>query len=185
MKGNERYVHDEPVGPDRDQHRRAETLSKQSPFAVIVGCADSRVSPEIIFDQGVGDLFVVRVAGNVIGPLEMDSVEYSILYLGSSVIVVLGHQNCGAVDAVIHDHTKDIESVAELIIPAVTEARKTAPENLLEASVKLNAIRMRDALLNSPPLSKLIAAGKLEIHAGYYHLESGVVEICGEERNAE
>lgn len=160
MKGNDRYVHDTLEHPNRTPERREAVVSKQEPFAVIVGCADSRVSPEIIFDQGVGDLFVVRVAGNVIGPLELDSIDYSVLYLHSSVVLVLGHENCGAVKAVINNTTKDIESVANLIRPSVVEETAKHPENLAEASIKANAIRMRDYLLQTPVIKKMIAEKK-------------------------
>lgn len=177
LKGNERYVHDMLEHPNRTSERREATVAKQFPFATIVGCADSRVSPEIVFDEGVGDLFVVRVAGNVIGPLELDSIEYSAIYLHSSIVLVMGHENCGAVDAVIHDHTQDIESVAELIQPAVQEARKSNPPNLLEASIKANAIRMKDYVLKSPALQKLIKDKKLDVRAAYYNLQTGDVEM--------
>lgn len=177
LEGNDRYVHDKLEHPNRNLFRRQAIVSKQEPFATIVGCADSRVSPEIVFDQGVGDLFVVRVAGNVIGPLELDSVEYSVINLHSSVIIVLGHQNCGAVDAVVQGTVKDIESVAELIEPAVIAAKKKNPSNLLEASIKENAIRMRDYLLKTPVIQRYVADKKIEVYAGYYHLESGSVEI--------
>lgn len=95
MEGNDRFVQDALEHPNRDQERRAAIAAKQYPIAVIVGCSDSRVSPEIIFDQGVGDLFVVRVAGNVIGPLELDSIEYGVLHLRAKVVLIVGHENCG------------------------------------------------------------------------------------------
>lgn len=177
MKGNERYVEDALEHPRRDQERRESTASKQTPFAAIVGCADSRVSPEIIFDQGVGDLFVVRVAGNVIGPLELDSIEYAVLYLGSVVVLVMGHENCGAVDAVIHNNTKDIESVAELIEPAVEQAKKSKTTNLLESAIKTNALRMKDFVLKSPAVEKLVKAKKIEVHAAYYNIQTGAIEL--------
>jgi carbonic anhydrase len=163
--------------PNRDQERRQESFSKQAPFAIIVGCSDSRVSPEVIFDEGIGDLFVVRVAGNVIGPLELDSIDYSALYLKSLVILVLGHENCGAVDAAVHNNTKDIEEVAHLIEPAVIEAKKNYPHNLLEMSIKINALRMKAFLLTTPIIKKLVNDKKIEVHAAYYHLKSGVVEL--------
>jgi carbonic anhydrase len=100
-EGNQRYVEDKLIHPDRTSERREALQSKQQPFAIIVGCSDSRVAPEIVFDQGVGDLFIVRVAGNVVGPIELDSIEYAAEYLKSCLIVVMGHQNCGAVDAVM------------------------------------------------------------------------------------
>jgi carbonic anhydrase len=177
LQGNERYVQDKLEHPNRSLERRQAIASKQEPFATIVGCADSRVSPEIVFDQGVGDLFVVRVAGNVIGPLELDSIEYSIIHLHASVIVVLGHENCGAVDAVIKGTVQDIESVAELIQPAVQVAREKNPHNLLEASIKANALRMKDFLLKTSVIQKYVSDKKLEVYAGYYNLQTGAVEL--------
>jgi carbonic anhydrase len=177
LKGNDRYVHDNLEHPNRTPERREALVNLQTPFATIIGCADSRVTPEIVFDQGVGDLFVVRVAGNVVGPLELDSIEYSVLYLNSKVILVMGHENCGAVDAVIKGTTKDIESVAELIQPAVTEAKKMDSKNILVTSIKKNAINMRDYLRRSPALQKYINEKKIEIYAGYYNLQSGTLEI--------
>lgn len=177
IQGNARYVKDNLDHPNRTPERRESLVSKQEPFAVIVGCSDSRVPPEIIFDQGVGDLFVVRVAGNVVGPIERASIEYSVIYLHSSVILVLGHENCGAVDAVMKGITQDIEPVAQLIQPAVYEAKKKETSNALETTIKLNAIRMRDDLLSTPAIQKLVSDKKLEVYAGYYHLQSGVVEI--------
>jgi carbonic anhydrase len=177
MEGNKRYVQDILEHPNRTLERREAVLSKQEPFATIVGCADSRVSPEIIFDQGVGDLFVVRVAGNVVGPIELESIDYSAFYLHSSVILVLGHENCGAVDAVIQGVTKEIESVAALIEPAVQEVKAQHLSDPLEASIKANAINMKNYLINTPLIQKLIADKKIEVHAGYYHLKTGAVEI--------
>lgn len=177
MKGNDRYVHDALEHPNRDLVRREAIISKQTPFAIVVGCSDSRAAPEIVFDQGIGDLFVVRVAGNVIGPLELDSIEYSAIYLHSAVILVLGHENCGAVTAVIQNNTKDIEAVAKLIEPAVLEAKKSKANALLERAVKLNAMRMKGIVLESPAIQKLIKDKKIEVHAAYYNLQTGAVEL--------
>lgn len=177
MQGNERYVQDKLEHPNRSVERRQAIISKQEPFATIIGCSDSRVSPEIVFDQGVGDLFVVRVAGNVIGPLELDSIEYSILHLHAAVVLVLGHENCGAVDAVVHGTTQDIEAVAQLVQPAVDIARQQNPSNLLEASIKANALRMKNYLLDTPLIKKYIEDKKLEVYAGYYNLGTGAVEL--------
>lgn len=180
MEGNKRYVQDAMQHPRRDTNRREALVASQEPFAIIVGCSDSRVAPEIIFDQGVGDLFVVRVAGNVIGPLELDSIDYSAIYLHSSVILVLGHENCGAVDAVIKGTTKDIESVAKLIEPAVSSERQKKASNLLIASIKQNAINMKEYLLTTPAIKKLISEEKIEVHAGYYNLDTGLVELLNQ-----
>lgn len=177
IEGNKRFVQDKLLHPDRTSERREAVVASQEPFAVVVACSDSRVPPEILFDQGVGDLFVVRLAGNVIGPLALDSIEYSTIYLHSSVILVLGHENCGAVNAVIQGTTKDIEAVAELIEPAVATTRKKKPANLLEASIKANAIRMRDYLLTTPVIKKYVADKKVSVYAGYYNLQTGAVEL--------
>lgn len=180
MKGNERYINNASEHPNRNEERRNDIALKQAPYAVIVGCSDSRVSPEIIFDEGLGDLFVVRVAGNVIGPLELDSIEYSALYLHSEIILVLGHENCGAISAVIDNNTKDIESVATLIEPAVQEARIASTSNLLERSIKLNAVNMKKFLENSPNIKRLIEENQIEVHAAYYNLKTGLVELLQE-----
>lgn len=177
MEGNQRFANDAPEHPNMTSERRLAVSSKQMPFAVIVACSDSRVPPEIIFDQGVGDIFVVRVAGNVVGPLELDSIEYGVLYLGASQIIVLGHENCGAVDAVLQNMTKDIESVARLIQPAVDEIKATQASDPLIAAIKQNALNMRDYLLDTPIIHNLSVAQKLEVNAGYYNLQTGVVEL--------
>lgn len=177
LKGNTRYTNDALEHPSRDQMRRQAVAASQSPFAIIVGCADSRVPPEVVFDQGLGDLFVVRVAGNVIGPLELDSIDYAALYLRSVIILVMGHENCGAVNAVVSNHTQDIESVAKLIQPSVQEAKKNSKKNILEASIKANACRMRNFLIQSPVIQRLVSEKKIEVHAAYYNLQTGAVEI--------
>jgi carbonic anhydrase len=177
MQGNARYTHDALEHPNRTQERREASAASQAPFAIIVGCADSRVSPEIIFDEGVGDLFVVRVAGNVIGPLELESVEYAALYLHSVVIVVLGHESCGAVNAVVQGKTKDIESLAKMIVPAVKEAQKLDPDHLLTAAVQSNALHMKDLLMRAPAIDKLVKQGKIIVEAAYYDLQTGAVEL--------
>ncbi len=100
LEGNERYVRFESEHPNRSRERLLETAKEQKPFAVIVGCSDSRVAAEILFDQGIGDLFIVRVAGNVVGDIELASIRFAVEQLGVSLIFVLGHENCGAVQAV-------------------------------------------------------------------------------------
>ena len=177
IKGNERYVNNKSTHPNRSEERRKELVSKQSPYAIIVGCSDSRVAPEIFFDEGLGDLFVVRVAGNVIGQIELDSIEYSALYLNSSIILVLGHENCGAVGTVMENNTADIKAVANLIEPAVVKAKESKTDNPLELAIKTNALNMKDFLENSPNLEKLIKKNKIQVYAGYYNLKTGLVEI--------
>ena len=179
MEGNQRFSQNKSLHLDRTSERRQELISKQAPYAVILGCSDSRVAPEILFDQGIGDLFIVRVAGNVVGPLEQDSVEYSALYLNSSILMVLGHENCGAIDAVLAGTTKDIESVAELLQPAA-DATKKETANRLETTIKTNAKMMADQLRKSPVLSDLIAKKKFDVVAAYYNFHTGKVELLEE-----
>lgn len=176
VDGNKRFSQDLSAYPDRTAERRKETAAKQMPFACIVGCSDSRVAPEILFDQGIGDLFIVRVAGNVVGPVELDSIEYSVVYLKSSLIVVLGHQNCGAVDAVLNNNTKDIEAVAELIAPAIKMAAKQPGDKLVNA-IKSNVNQVVEQLNKSPVLRRYIEQNKLAVKGGYYNFQTGQVEL--------
>jgi len=177
MQGNQRFVESMVKNPRRTEEVRLKTRAGQSPFAIILGCADSRVAPEIIFDQGIGDLFVVRVAGNVVGPLELDSINFSASVLKSSVILVLGHEGCGAVDATLRGQADGIPAVAALIEPAVKEARKQNTPNVLETAIKDNAKNMRNYLLQTPVVQKLVEDKKLEVYAGYYNKKSGKVEL--------
>ncbi|MGH7889696.1 MAG: carbonic anhydrase, partial [Thermodesulfobacteriota bacterium] len=176
VEGNKRFATDKSLHPDRTSERRQETAANQEPFAVILGCSDSRVAPEIIFDQGIGDLFIVRVAGNVVGPLELDSIEYSALYLHSSLALVLGHENCGAVKAVLQGNTKDIEAVADLLQPAAIATEKQKGDRL-ENTIKMNVEMVSAQLKKSPVLSRLIAQKKFSVVGGYYNFHTGQVEI--------
>jgi carbonic anhydrase len=177
MEGNERYVNDELEHPNRTSDRREATLALQTPFAVIVGCSDSRVSPEIIFDQGIGDLFIVRVAGNVIGPLELESIEYAAFVLKSVMILVLGHENCGAVNAVVQGKTKELPAIALIMGSAVKQAKDHDPAGTLKAAIKANALHMKDLLLRSEKLGKLAKTKAIDIQAAYYNLQTGEVEL--------
>lgn len=178
-EGHQRFLTDKSLHPERTAERRLETADMQEPYAIIVGCSDSRVAPEIIFDQGIGELFIVRVAGNVVGPLELDSVEYAAVYLHAPLVLVLGHENCGAVQAVLSGKSEDIEAVAELIEPAVKKS-KGMTGNALENAVKTNAKMVAAELKKSKALAKLIDKKKLAIRAGYYNFHTGEVEIFKE-----
>ena len=177
LEGNQRYVNDELEHPNRTSERREATLAQQTPFAVIVGCSDSRVSPEIIFDQGIGDLFIVRVAGNVIGPLELESIEFATFALKSVLILVLGHENCGAIKAVIQGKTEEIPALALIIGPAVKGAKDHDPAGVLKAAIKANALHMKDLLFRSGKLGKLAKKKEIDIEAAYYNLQTGEVEL--------
>lgn len=176
IEGNIRFIENKSLHPNRSLERREETAKKQEPIAIIVGCSDSRVAPEILFDQGIGDLFIVRVAGNVVGPIEIASIEYSALYLHSKLIVVLGHENCGAVHAVVEGKTQGIEPIASLIEPAVKMTAKT-PGNHLENAIKKNVLLVVEQLQNNPLLKPIIEKEQLTIKGGYYNFHTGKVEL--------
>jgi carbonic anhydrase len=171
IDGNERFVQGANIHPDESEARREAMIAGQKPFAAILGCSDSRAPPEIIFDQGLGDLFVIRVAGNVAGPVEVASIDYAALYLGASIVVVLGHQNCGAIKAVVSGQTEDIEAVADLISPCVAKT-----ENLEEA-IQFNAEMVAAQLKANPALYDLIRKNKLKIVGAYYNFETGKVKF--------
>lgn len=175
MEGNKRFMHDKTICPERNQERRLATLEKQKPFAIVVGCSDSRIPPEFAFDQGIGDMFVVRIAGNVVSKLEIDSVEYSVLHNDSSIIMVLGHQNCGAVTAVMQNDTKDIESIAELIKPALYNANHQ--KMTLEQAIVTNVKNSVERIKRSRVISKLIKEGKISVVGAYYSLETGEAKL--------
>lgn len=176
MEGNVRFATDQLLYLDRTKERRQETAGGQEPFAIILGCSDSRVAPEIIFDQGIGDLFVVRVAGNVVGPIELDSIEYSALYLRSALILVLGHENCGAVQAALQGNTNDIEHVIDLILPAVKKTQGQEGDRLMN-TVKENVKMIVRELRKTPVLRRLIAQKKLGVQGAYYNFQTGQVEL--------
>lgn len=173
MEGNKRYSLDKSTCEDRNNARRAEIASQQKPFAAILGCSDSRVPAEIIFDQGLGEIFTIRVAGNVAGSSEVESIEYAAKHLGVSLILVLGHEGCGAVKAVIGNDAKDFPEIAALIEPAV----KSLKSNQTEEAVKANIRLVVETLKKSNYLKPVIKDRKNFIQGAYYHLGSGVVEL--------
>jgi carbonic anhydrase len=170
-EGNGRYAQDLTLNADHSAARRESLVEGQAPFATIVSCSDSRVTPEIIFDQDMGDLFVVRVAGNVVGPIELDSIDYSVKILGSSLIVVLGHESCGAVKAVLDKNISDIEHIAEMIEPAVKNTTE------LETAVKKNVRYYVQNIQKSPFIRQRIGQRKLNCVGAYYSIATGQVEF--------
>lgn len=185
MDGNGRYVANSPNQKDFSAGRAARTQA-QYPFAAILSCADSRVAPELAFDEGPGELFVVRLAGNFVNDDGLASLEYGAKFLGTPLIMVLGHSNCGAVDAaikVLKDNAKLPGHLPELvnsIKPAVEKAKASNPSNLLDASitanVALNVNRLKSA---KPILSRMIADGKVKVVGAVYDLASGKVNLIG------
>jgi len=181
MEGNQRYLSDNAINIGQLQEKRKESLLSQEPFATIVGCSDSRVPPEIIFDQNLGDIFVVRVAGNIVGPIEMDSVEYSVGVVHSPLILVLGHQNCGAVQAVVEGKgtSEDIAHIVPFIQKAVDQS-KNLPGDRLANAIKTNVKITVQNLKKNSILAPFIKKNKLKIVGGYYELGSGKVELLKE-----
>lgn len=178
MDGNKRFVDKKRQNPNQDLVRLAEVAKSQKPFAAILGCADSRFPSEMIFDRGFGDLFVCRVAGNVATPEEIGSLEYGTLVLGAKVLVVIGHERCGAVDATIKGEQVpgQIGSLLDAIKPAV-ESSKDKTGDRLENAVKANVMLQANRLKASPVISKLMEEKKLKVVGGYYDLDTGTVSI--------
>jgi carbonic anhydrase len=180
--GNRRFVQGKLRHPRRDDRRRSALAEGQAPFAAVLGCADSRVPPEVIYDEGLGNLFVTRVAGNTTeDALVAGSLEYSITQLGSVVIVVLGHEECGAVKAAIDVVTKgaqlpgDLPAVVAPILPVVDAAvaAGTPSDQLLDVVIRDNITAAVATLSANPALAPMIAEGKVEVVGREYLLESG------------
>lgn len=181
-EGNRRYADAKASNPRRGKDHRALVAKAQLPFAIVVGCADSRVPPEILFDQGLGDLFVVRVAGNVVDDPVLGSIEYAVEHLGAGLIVVLGHERCGAVDAACKgaDPGGHVGTLVNAIRPAVEVARrrKQKGDDLLAAAVKANVMRVVDQLKGSwPVLGPGFREDRIAVVGGVYDLETGLVEF--------
>lgn len=187
-QGNERYVRDRSHHPRLDGQRRRETARNgQQPFATVLACSDARVPVEAIFDQGIGDVFVVRVGGNVAGPYAVASIEYGVDQLGTPLLVVMGHTQCGAVTAAAKglQFGGRIAALLADLQPAIAAARRTlptaSPDELIAAATRHNVrLVMAKLLADSPPLHARIAAGTLKICGAIYDLATGRVEWLGE-----
>jgi carbonic anhydrase len=174
LAGNQRFVDGRIMAPHRNMARLKEVAPKQTPFAAFLGCADSRVPIEIVFDQGFGDLFPVRVAGNVVTPEVMGSLEFGTLVLGAKVLMVLGHSSCGAVAATMKGDAVpgQISALYQHIVPATDAA-----EGNLDAAIRGNVrIQMR-LVKRSPVIAQLEREGKLVVVGGVYDLASGRVTM--------
>jgi carbonic anhydrase len=178
MAGNQRFVAQKRKSPHQDVVRLNEVAKGQKPYAAILGCADSRVPSEIVFDQGLGDLFVCRVAGNIAISEEIGSLEFGAAVLGTKVIMVMGHERCGAVEATMKGASVpgQIGSLLDAIRPSLAKA-KDLPGDPLENACKANIAYQVEQLKKSPVLTDLIAKGKLKIVGGYYDLDKGTVSL--------
>lgn len=174
-EGNRRFVANPMSAGKPTAARRTETAQSQHPFAVIVGCADSRTSPELVFDQNIGDLFVVRTAGNLVDDHALGSIEYAVEHLGSRLIVVLGHERCGAVKAALGSARAPghINSLVRDIQPAVKAARSKAGDALANA-VRENASLVAEKIRKEAEFGEL--APHVRIVTGYYDLDTGEVQ---------
>jgi carbonic anhydrase len=184
--GNRRFVNAERSNVESlSEGRRAELAASQDPFAVILACSDSRVPVELVFDQGLGDLFVIRVAGNIVAPSQIGSIEYAASQLGTRLVVVLGHSNCGAVDATLAELTRapdhrspNLQSIVDRIRPAV-EPLLDAPEGPTLPQAVLANVRQSVAQLRhgSAILEELIATDGLAVVGAKYWIETGEVRF--------
>ena len=181
-KGNDDFVNDRAVTPAIGHTRRLQIAAGQTPFAVLVGCSDSRVSPELLFGRGLGELFIVRVAGNSVDRTALGSIQYGVAELGCPLVIVLGHERCGAIIAAVKAVTEDVQfpgAIGEMvapIIPAVLRAQKM-PGDLVTNAVKENARRVARRLRETDDvMSDPVQAGKVKIVPAYYSLADGTVE---------
>ncbi len=186
LAGNSRFSKGKPTSPRRSPEEFRELAEHQYPNAVIVSCSDSRVAPEILFDVGIGDIFVVRIAGNVVngaGVTVKGSIEYAVAELNVPLIMVLGHSGCGAVKAAMkHIDEKDsipgsINGLVELIKPAVAQSKQTpgnALENAIRKNVEIGVGRLKEV---EPILAPAVKDGKIKVVGGVYDLATGVVTL--------
>lgn len=179
MAGNQRFVSEAYNRGDIGLSRRLELSKGQHPFAIIVDCSDSRVAPEFIFDQGLGDLFVIRTAGNIVDDIAIGSVEYAVEHLGVRLVLVLGHEDCGAVKATVAGGKAEghIDAIVQAIKPAVVIAKKK-PGNLLNNTIAQNVDMVVERLQTSQPiLAHALQTGKVKIVGGVYNLKDGSVDL--------
>jgi carbonic anhydrase len=195
-EGNQRFVSGERSIDTIVKHiQNVNFVERQAPFAVVLGCSDSRVPAEIVFDQGLGDLFVIRVAGNIVAPSQVGSVEFAVEQFGTQLVVVLGHTMCGAVKAAIDELERPSEetstgvlSIVNRIRPAVeplfeTELRND-PNKLLESSIRANTLAATNHLMHgSQMLENLVHQGRLEIVGAEYSLETGYVSFSNSRKH--
>ena len=184
-EGNRRFLSGEAVHPNSiGAERRAALAKDQRPFCVLVGCSDSRVSPELLFGRGLGDLFIVRNAGNVVDLAAMGSIEYGVAALGAPLVVVLGHERCGAVQAALNhvehgtEYPGSIGHMIQPILPAVLSARRDGDADLLDRAVRHNVLRVVERLRTTEQMfQEPLRTGRLKIVGARYDLDDGNVDF--------
>jgi carbonic anhydrase len=190
-EGNRRYSENYPRHPNQDLSRRKETAEGgQHPVAAVLACADSRVPVEVLFDVGVGDIFVVRVAGNVIGAHQLGSIEYAVEHLGTPLVLVLGHTKCGAVTAVVEAGVLEgnLQDLSEQIMPAVKEVRTENPDisgdQFLDQCIKTNVLTvMANSFRKSACIRENVKNGTIKLVGAIYDIESGQIDWMGTHPN--
>jgi carbonic anhydrase len=175
-EGNKRFIADKLDGMLQNANLREELSEGQSPYAIVLGCADSRVIPELIFDTGLGELFTVRVAGNVANPASIASIEYAVAQLKSKVVIVMGHENCGAVAAAVKggDAGYHLNLLLAHITPAVESVQSGELNDMIKKNAEISASQLES---RSPILSAAVKSGQIRILPAYYHLTKGEVEF--------
>ena len=180
LEGNQRFVAGKLEHPNQTPERRAEVAKGQAPFASVLACSDSRTPPEIIFDRGLGDIFTVRVAGNVADKVVIESLDYSVKHLGVRLIMVLGHRRCGAVIAAVDGHEgtadQDIGPMLSELRPAVAASKGMAGDPV-ENAVRENVELVMKNLATSEELAAMVKSGELKIVGGVYDLDTGTIEM--------
>lgn len=177
QKGNERFTQDALEGKLQDAPRRDELTKGQAPHTIVLSCADSRVVPELAFDAGLGELFVVRVAGNIANTSSLASIEYAVAHCGAQVIVVLGHQSCGAVTAAVNggDNGYNLNHLLSHITPAIDASKEGAEVNDV---VRTNAQLTGQELINrSSIIRDAVEKGSVKIVPAYYNLDGGKIDF--------
>jgi carbonic anhydrase len=183
LEGNQRYVAAKPAHPNSTTGRREQLAQGQHPFSIIFSCVDSRVPPELVFDRGLGDLFVIRTAGHTLDDAVLGSIEYGVAELGIPLILVLGHEKCGAVKATLeavehHTTAPDrIQALVRNITPAI-EQSKGQPGDALDNAIQANTMLVVSQLKGTPLLAEAVGKGGLKIVGGRYDLDSGSVTMA-------
>ncbi len=179
LEGNRRYVAGTLAHPHQSPQRRDEVVAGQHPFAIVLSCSDSRVPVEVLFDQGIGDIFVVRTAGNIVDDVALGSIEYAAKHLHVPLLVILGHQKCGAIAATAGggEAPGHIASIVQILRPIV-EGVRGQPGDVVENAVHANVRHLVAQLRSSQPiLSHLVHEGRLKVVGAYYSLETGAVSL--------
>ncbi len=185
--GNNRYANNSPLRPHQDSERRIRTASEgQRPYAAILSCSDSRIPVEIICDRGVGDVFVVRVAGNVVGPDQMGSLEYAVGHLRIPALVIMGHTNCGLMKAAVEKGLLEgnMREMSERLLPSVHKARMHCPvpegDGLVDLASRHNVWHtIEQTLRTSSLVSEMVQKGILNLIGAFYHIDTGIIEWMG------